>query len=253
MTYGNMLNELNKTANTMILRTSMGEILSNVWQNTQYTIASNIANNPALYIMDKVATLLDNTVGGIAIPAISVMGNMVDLETSVADLMRVGVLSSSVLGSVGAMFNGIAGTVAPSYMLSQFGIGRGESKVVERGTGTVAQAASGTSTSSSGYASMVGNASSSDVLGATMAEADDTVNEKMVKAMEAEESDIMRRVVDEHVVDIYNLLEGVVSGEQSFTVRNVGGGVLGGSGSTGFEDTPWGKGGDTGSARLINI
>ena len=89
MTYDNMLNQLNKMAGSMYLRTSLGEMMTNIWENSQYTLASGMANNPVSYLMFKMADLLEQTTGGISLPFLNVYGFGVDLETTVADLMRV--------------------------------------------------------------------------------------------------------------------------------------------------------------------
>lgn len=106
-TYEGMANRLAEMSNTLYKRTSMGEMMNNVWDNFQQTLAGGMASNPVAYLTYKAASLLDSTVGGIAIPSLSVMGNSVDLETTVADLMRVGAMSGGILSGIGAMITNL--------------------------------------------------------------------------------------------------------------------------------------------------
>lgn len=93
LTYSGAINNLYSMANSMYARTSLGEMMTNVWDNFQYTMAAGIANNPMLYATYKAAGLLDAVTGGIALPDIKVMGTGVNLQTTIADLMRVGAMS----------------------------------------------------------------------------------------------------------------------------------------------------------------
>lgn len=206
--YGGAMSELYSQANKMYSRTSVGEMMNTVWENFQYGMSSNIANNPATLALWKVANLLDDTVGGIAIPAISVLGNMVDLETTVADIMRVGALSGGILAGMGTMLGnlGSLGGFNPGGMLSSLGINRNSVTVLTRGTG-LAASASGAEVSQSAY---IGNASGSDVYESTMSGVSDTKNQTMAEAKE-EESGVTIDTIDSHILDIYNLLSSVIS------------------------------------------
>ena len=104
---GTAYGKLTSMVNSMINRISMGEFIDNISDNFKYTLAEGIAANPALYGMLSVGDLLKETVGGINIPAISVMGNMVDLETTVADLLKAGAMGGSILRGIPALFTGL--------------------------------------------------------------------------------------------------------------------------------------------------
>ena len=103
LTYGAAIARLNSMANSMWKRTSVGEMMGNAFDNFQYTLAAGIANNPMLYATYKAAGLLDAVTGGIALPDIKVMGTGVNLQTTIADLMRVGAMSGSILSGIGGM------------------------------------------------------------------------------------------------------------------------------------------------------
>ena len=66
-------------------------------------MAEGMASNPVLYAIYKSAGLLDSVVGGIALPDIKVLGTGANLQTTVADLMRVGAMSGGILAGVAKM------------------------------------------------------------------------------------------------------------------------------------------------------
>lgn len=243
VTYDQMLGQLNNMAGSMIMRTSMGEFLTNIWENAQYSAASSMANNPVTYLIYKLAGLLDDAVGGIALPFVNVMGFGVDLNTTVADLMRVAAVSASVLGNLGPMISGLASSFSGQGMLRKMGIDSGSNlSVVTRGNGTGgAPIAAGGSTSESGY---VGNSNGGDVKNATMQDAEDNKKKEMIQAKEeAEENQV--DVLNSYVLKIYTLLEEVVSGTSSIRVRTsgIGGGhTSNGTGSgDSFNDGSYGS------------
>ena len=230
LTYDNMLYQLQQMANTMGARTSIGEMMTNVWDNGMYTLASSMANNPVSYLLYKMSSLLEDTTGGISIPAISAAGFGVDLETTVADLMRVASLSTGVLGSIGSMVTGLASSFSGQAMLNTMGIKSGSGlQVLQRGGGVSAQEDSSSanrqkrlqSTSSSGY---VGNASSSDIKSATLQEAEDTKKQLMIEAKEEAETTQID-FINTNVLKIYELLDEVTSGKRNFMVKVAGYGL----------------------------
>ena len=227
LTYDNMLKQLNDMAGTMHLRTSLGEMMQNVWANGQYTLASSMANNPAAYLLYKVASLLDATTGGIPLPFISAAGFGVDLETTVADLMRVASLSTGIIGSFGQMIEGLSNSFSGQSMLEQMDIKQGSGlKVNIRGTGdgiTASEASGGgaQTTSSSGY---VGNSSGSDIKESTIQEAEDSKKQQMIEALEEEQAHQID-YINENVLKIYELLDEVTNGKKAFNVKVAGYGL----------------------------
>jgi ribosomal protein S27AE len=220
LTYSGMLGQLNKMANSMLLRTSTGEMLTNVWDNVQYTMATQMANDPILYLLPRVATLLEDYAGGIDLPFLNVMGFGVDLNTSVAQLMNVAAMSGSILGALGPMISGLASAASGSVMLNLAGINTsGKAPVIARGSAQPLQHLSGASLSESGY---VGNASGDDVKNATLQDAEDSKKKQMVEAKDEENVEDTATKADIAVVNIYNLLEEVAHGSQSLRVRIIG-------------------------------
>ena len=235
--YFGMMLQLNNMMNTLGLRTSMGEGISNMWSNIEYTMASSMAANPISYLLPKLSKMLKDTTGGIALPFVNVYGFGVDLNTTVADLMSVAAMAPAVLGSLGPVLVGLSDLVNPlagTTMLMRAGINPldGALRVLARGTPATLQNTGGTSTSESGY---IGNSSGDDVKNATLQDAEDSKKKQMVEAKEDETADDTAMKADLAVVNIYNLLEEVAHGSQSLRVRVVNGqngaGSYGGGGS----------------------
>jgi len=213
LSYNSAIGNLNKMADSMWQRTSVGEMMTNMWENIEYGISTGIATNPVLLAIWKVANTLEDTVGGIAIPMVSVLGNAVDLETTVADLMQVGAISGGLLSSLGNMIVGLAqgsgGGFSGSGMLRALGVKTGVS-TISRGS-SLATTKSGATVSQSSYTS-VGNTAGGDIYDASMAGATNQKSSLMAEAKESEETTATLDIVDGHVVDIYNLLSSVISG-----------------------------------------
>jgi hypothetical protein len=236
LTYSGMLGQLSEMASSMKQRTSTGEFLTNIWGNVQYTMATQMANNPVLYMLPKVATLLEDYAGGIDLPAIHVAGFGVNLNTSVAQLMNVAAMSGSILGALGPMISGL-NALDTSNMLSLAGINAKEkAPVIARGTGAVLQNLSGSSISESGY---IGNASGEDIKNATLQDAEDDKKKQMIKAKDEETADDVATNANLAVVNIYNLLEEVAHGSQSLRVRVINSNAIGGGASaTSVQNAP---------------
>ena len=227
--YGGAMESLYGMADTMWQRNSLGKMMSNMWENTKYSMSAGIAANPALYAIWKAAGLLESAAGGISIPAVHVMGNSVDLETTVADLMRVGAMGTGILETIGTIISaGSAGGLGGSGMLNAFGLDKGAVSVLTRGTGSGVTAGGGGSTVS--QSTYVGNSSGGDIYDATMSGATDQKNQTMAEALEEEENQVTTAVIDEHIQNISttlnevrDLLSGVITGaEVNVKVANYG-------------------------------
>ena len=215
LSYGSAIGQLYNMANTMYQRTSIGEMMGNVWDNVKYSMSAGIANNPALYAIYKVAGLLDTVAGGIALPDIKVMGTGVNLQTTVADLMRVASMSGGIISSLAQVIGaGGNGGITGSGLLNAFGVGRGTA--VQRGTGTGLITSNGASVSSSGY---VGNSASGDIISKTTGDANADAQKTLVDAQENNE-EVSNKTINENIVLIYELLHDVVNGQSALHVIN---------------------------------
>lgn len=226
LTYSNMLKRLNDMAGSMASRTSLAEMMTNIWDNGMYTVAGSMASNPVSYFIYKAASLLDATAGGISIPGISVMGNMVDLETTVADLMRVAAVGTGILGSFGSIVSGLGNSFSGQKMLSQLGIESGSGLVVTPRGNSINLLSSpvggGSQNVSESY--YAGNASGSDIKNSTMQEAEDSKKQQMITAKE-EESANQIDSINSTVLKIYELLDAVANGKSSLSVKVEGYGL----------------------------
>lgn len=223
LNYGGMMQQLTDMANSMGSRTALGTMVTNVWENLKYSTAATIGNDPILYTTYMIASMLDETVGGISIPTIGAwaMGNgtEIDLETTVADIMRTGAMAGGLLGGIGKMILGLGsgGGVSGSGMLKAFGVNldSGTASTVVRGNGAnLAVTSSGMDTSYSGY---VGNEDGNAVKDKMLTDAKDEANQQAIQALE-EAQEIGLANVDEHVVQIYRILEDLVNGSRNLHV-----------------------------------
>lgn len=188
--------------------------MTNILDNFEYTLANGIAANPVLFATTQLANMLDDLVGGIALPDIKVMGTGVNPRTTVADLMRVGALGGSVLSGVGSMISNLAsgGSLNIGGQLEKM-FGSGSNNVITRGTGgNLSVSTSGYETSSSGY---VGNSSGDDIQASTLASANDSANQQLITAKESEDADVTNSVINENIVAILSLLNDVVDGTKT--------------------------------------
>ena len=232
--YGGMLTQLNTMADSMWKRTSMGEMMTNLFDNFNYTMASQMGNNPILYSIYTLGGMLEDTTGGIDIPAINVMGSGFDLNTSVAQLMQVGAMSGGILGGMGQLIAGLAkgsgGGFIGSGMLKAFGVNTSGTSTVVRGNGGELTPATvnGRDTSLKGF---IGNEDGSAIYEKTITDANDDGNKKLAQAIE-ESTETTMTTVDEHVVQIYTLLQDVVTGSSKLHITVEG-------------DSSWSTGGYT--------
>ena len=148
-------------------------------------------------------------------------GTEVDLEGTIADYMRAASLGMGLLGGLGTMIVGLgsgsAGGFSGSGMLKAFGVNTSGTTVVTRGNGDLGATGGGyTATSLSG---LVGNADGSNIVDKTLQDAKDSANEQLVQALE-EQSEVKLNTVDEHVVQIYDLLQAFSSGAAKLHVTS---------------------------------
>ena len=226
MTYENMLGQLANMAGSMASRTSVAEMMTNIWKNGEYTLAGSMASNPVSYLVYKMASVVDDAAGGIDLPFLNVMGFGVDLNTTVSDLMRLAAVGGGILGSLGPMVSGLGSSFSGRAMLDKLGIGTGSGlSAVTRGDGggsTGSEGGGAKSTSGSGY---VGNSSGSDVKDSTIQESEDSKKQQMIEAKEEAEANQVD-VLNQTVIKMYELLEEVASGKSSFAVRVEGYGLI---------------------------
>jgi hypothetical protein len=210
-------------ADSMGSRTAVGTMIQNVFENLKYSTAASIGNDPVLYSTYMIASMLDDTVGGISIPTIGAwaMGNgtEIDLETTVADIMRTGAMAGGLLGGIGKMIGGLTrgANGSGSGMLRAFGVDLDKStaSTITYGSGDgLLTTQTGMDTSYSGY---IGNEDGNAVKDKMLTDAKDDANQQAIQALE-EAQEIGLSNVDEHVVQIYTLLSEFANGSRNLHV-----------------------------------
>ena len=220
-------------------RINMSSMIDTLWENIEFGLASNIAKSPALAAIWKITGLIQENTGGINIPAVSTLFGGIDLEATIENLVRLGVVGISSLGMIGDLISGLSSTFMPASMLAKIGIFSGTSAIT-RGTGLGGRA-SGLSTSMSAVSRSVGTSSGEDISAGALAGATDSAKEQQAGQQEEEENpidDIKEYLLDnfdkkmdiliDNVKDIRNtIVDGevqVVNNQQGLTV--IVGGIL---------------------------
>ena len=169
-------------------RTSMGQQLENFTNNVLSSMGEGIANNKAAYVTWMLTDLIEKATGGINIPTISAFGTFVDINATVTQLMKTGIVGISTLGKIGTILSGFS--KIGSLSLDDWNA----TETTRRGRGldtTISDLNTGISTTTSQTA-YIGNSSGSDIYSSSITAAkedaqaqfggDDTVNiEDLIK------------------------------------------------------------------------
>jgi hypothetical protein len=214
--YSTAMGRLNYMADGMYSRTSVGEMMTNMWDNVKYSLSAGMVNNPVTYALYKASGLLKDTTGGINFGIPMVMGNGMPITFNVADLMRTGALATGAISSMAQMIGGMGnGGLSGRGILKGAGIQNNAVNIETRGTGLGLSTMGGTTVSESG--SMVGNASGDDVTSKTMT--DQTDSSKQETASAVDESDETKLSdVDAHVCTIIDILQNIADGNSILKV-----------------------------------
>jgi len=216
--YSDMMTRLNQMASTMKNRVSQGELLTNMSDNLQYSLAAGIASNPFLYSLYTASNLLTDLTGGINFGLPMVLGSGVATRFNIAEIMRTGALAGGLFSSMGAMIGaGSGGGMSGTGMLRALGIGNGITNVTRgNGGGIGYNSGSGASVSDSGY---VGNSNSGDVMNKSMT---DTSNDTKAQtaAAAAESDDKTLNDIYPEVDNILGILKAVFVGGRALRVIN---------------------------------
>lgn len=174
MTYSTSIKELGNQLSDIGKRLSLSEMLSNVYDNSIYSMGSTIAKNPATYALWRIASLVEDLTGGINIPFVTALGNGVDVNATVTQLMKLGVVGAGSLGMIGDIVSGVGNTVDPTRMLTALNITE-KATTTSRGSGLLSLG-KGLSTSSSGF---IGNSSGTDIADYILADVDKNNQQKL--------------------------------------------------------------------------
>lgn len=109
MSYSTAMSEINSQLNQIGSRLSTTEMIDNVFDNFLYTSGESIANDPISALTWKLLSTIEDATGGIHLPAVSVMGNMVDLSSfTIEGIGKTAMFGLSALGNIGNMISSIA-------------------------------------------------------------------------------------------------------------------------------------------------
>lgn len=183
LNYAGAINELTSSMSSMGSRMSVATMMDNVWSNLQYGLATNIADNPMLFALWKVTDMIQGLTGGINIPFITAVGTGVDVNTTVENIMKLGLVGVSTLGMMGDLISGIGNTFDPSKMLTKMQIGS-EAGQTRRGSGLDFIRASRGVQRTVSASTYIGNTSGSDIQESTLAESDRKMKQKLDQAQE---------------------------------------------------------------------
>ena len=131
LSYTGAITELESQMGEIGSRLSLAEMLENVKDNAMYSMFSTIAASPALYALWSITDMIQSYTGGINIPAFSVLGTGVDVNTTVENLMKLGIMGAGSLGMIGDIISGIGNTVNFSNAFYRKDIGKKALEVLE--------------------------------------------------------------------------------------------------------------------------
>lgn len=186
LSYSGALSNLEMQAGLVSDRLTAGEKINTLLDNFAYLSASEIATNPTLNAIWSITSMINSLTGGIPIPYISIAGTGVDLNTTVENLIRAGIIGVSTLSGIGEVLAGLSGGVGVAGALNTLGVfdeaglntvlsSRGLRSITSGGRRT----AGGRTTSSYTY---VGNTSGSDIYNQTMTDAEAETDKKLADA-----------------------------------------------------------------------
>lgn len=204
MSYSDSINELYLQMNELPSRISIAGMLQNVFDNVNYSIGTGITSNPVAYALWQVTSMIEDLTGGINLPTVGALGNFVDLNTTVTNLMRSGIVGAGTLGAIGSIISGVNSTFMPASILTKLGIspdgGRLTSDHKHRGSGLNRNRKQLKQISGS---NLVGNTSGEDYYKQTLTSADEEVDKK-AKQKEQENTDITLNNIHEYLLSVFD-------------------------------------------------
>lgn len=202
-------------------RTAISEMISNVFDNIMMTTAKGIATSAGAYTTWLITDILEQATGGINIPFISVVGSGVDLNASVTELMKIGIMGFSLLGQIGTIISGLSSGGALS--LNSWGA----TDYTARGSGFTGINAGSQQTTS--FSAMVGNSGGSDIASGIVTQ-EKSAAETSVSGQETEEQEVIDRI-DSNVNIMAEILSAVYNDNSALRVVIENYGLINGAAS----------------------
>ena len=158
---------------SIVKHTHLSQLTEQIVENATIAAALNIGDNAALYALWKGINILEGLTGGIDIPFFEVWGFGVDLNTSVEELMKLGVAGLSLVGSItSALGSGLSGGL---NLLADWNMDIRDG--ITRGTGLNFTGAASSGFSQSASVSYQSSNSSEDMKATTMSDASASAEE----------------------------------------------------------------------------
>lgn len=217
--YADAIKETENQLRTVGTRVPLATMIQNVFDNVMYSAAMGIAGNTGTYVTWLVTNLVEQATGGINIPAIGafVMGNGInlDLNTSVTQLLKTGIIGFSLLGQIGNIIGSISS--GGGLDLSAWGA----SDYTSRGTGFTGITAGVQETTSQSLT--VGNSSGSDISSGSITQAQNEATQSISGTDQGEGEDSAEEI-RENVATITMILQSIFDGNNSIrvSVQNYG-------------------------------
>ncbi len=110
MDYSSMISEVESqlSLSNLSQRSHMGEMLTNLYDNATFGVATDMMSNPVTYAMHKMLKFMDDNKIDINIPFISAFGSGVDINASVTQLMRMGLGVAQGFSLAGNILSGLS-------------------------------------------------------------------------------------------------------------------------------------------------
>lgn len=211
--YSDAVHETEEQLRTVKYRMSTAELIQNVFDNVMFSAATGLANNAAGYATWLVTNLVEQATGGINIPSISAMvmgtGVLVDLNTTVTQLMKTGLIGASLLGQIGNIVSGLGSGGALSLS------GWNASDYTARGTGFTGVKAGVSKTTSS--TATVGNSGGQDIIDNSITQKTSEATQS-VEGVDQQESEEMMEEIRSNVASIASIMSSVFDGSNSIRV-----------------------------------
>ena len=210
--YADAIAETKEQLRTVGSRVPLATMIENVFDNVMYSAAMGIAGNAGTYVTWLVTNLVEQATGGINIPSIGAFvagtGVNLDLNTTVTQLMKTGLIGFSMLGQIGNIISSIFSR--GGLNLSAWGA----TDYTSRGTGFTGITAGVQETTSQSLT--VGNSSGSDIASGSITQAQSQATQS-ISGTEQQGEDITQEIRD-NVATIADILNAIFDGNNSIRV-----------------------------------
>ena len=193
LSYNDALTELQNQTSQIASRTHISQVLSTVFDNALMSTATTLGSSSGIWGTWMTLNLIEDLTGGINIPSVSVMGNSVDLQTTVTALAKGGIAGLGLMGSlISALASG--GGLGASYDLQSWGY----DAYTHRGEGYsgISRGVNSGFSASETIGEYTGSASSDDMKSNTLAEGASSAEEdsKITNASTEDNADIYQKI-----------------------------------------------------------